>query len=111
MLRGHRIVVSAITYSEIRFGVTNPKSSPRHVLLVDTFFAPLDAVLPWVRAAVDANMEIKVARRQVGMPVDPNHTGIAGHAIAAGGYWLRILRVWLSGCWYWKNGLTDHKLI
>ena len=32
VLRGHRIVVSAITYSEMRFGATGPKASPRHVL-------------------------------------------------------------------------------
>ncbi|KGE45972.1 VagD, partial [Salmonella enterica subsp. enterica serovar Bareilly str. CFSAN000220] len=47
VLRGHRIVVSAITYSEMRFGATGPKASPRHVQLVDAFCARLDAVLPW----------------------------------------------------------------
>ena len=29
VLRGHRIVVSAITYAEMRFGATGPKASPR----------------------------------------------------------------------------------
>ena len=33
VLRGHRIVVSAITYAEMRFGATGPKASPRHVQL------------------------------------------------------------------------------
>lgn len=47
VLRGHRIVVSAITYSEMRFGATGPKASPRHVQLVDAFCERLDAVLPW----------------------------------------------------------------
>ena len=41
VLRGHRIVVSAITYSEMRFGATGPKASPRHVQLVDAFCARL----------------------------------------------------------------------
>ncbi len=50
VLRGHRIVVSAITYSEMRFGATGPKASPRHVQLVDEFCARLDAILPWDRA-------------------------------------------------------------
>ena len=72
VLRGQRIVVSAITYSEMRFGATGPKASPRHVELVDAFCARLDAILPWDRAAVDATTEIKVALR------------MAGHAIAAG---------------------------
>ncbi|WP_434057151.1 type II toxin-antitoxin system VapC family toxin, partial [Escherichia coli] len=82
-LRGHRIVVSAITYSEMRFGATGPKASPRHVQLVDAFCERLDAVLPWDRAAVDATTEIKVALRLAGTPIGPNDTAIAGHAIAA----------------------------
>jgi tRNA(fMet)-specific endonuclease VapC len=47
VLRGHRIVVLAITYSEMRFGATGPKISPRHVQLVDEFCARIDVVLPW----------------------------------------------------------------
>ncbi|EDR9398780.1 PIN domain-containing protein [Salmonella enterica subsp. enterica] len=84
VLRGHRIVISAITYSEIRFGATGPKASPRHVQLVEDFCARLDAILPWNRAAVDATTEIKVALRLTGAPLGPNDTAIAGHAIAAG---------------------------
>ncbi|EGN2330915.1 type II toxin-antitoxin system VapC family toxin, partial [Escherichia coli] len=80
VLRGQRIVVSAITYSEMRFGATGPKASPRHVELVDAFCARLDAILPWDRAAVDATTEIKVALRMAGTPIGPNDTAIAGHA-------------------------------
>ncbi len=46
VLRGDRIVVSAVTYAEMRFGATGPKASPRHIQLVDAFCARLDAVLP-----------------------------------------------------------------
>lgn len=42
VLRNHRIVVSAITYAEMRFGATGPKASPRHIALVDAFCARLD---------------------------------------------------------------------
>jgi tRNA(fMet)-specific endonuclease VapC len=80
VLRGQRIVVSAITYSEMRFGATGPKASPRHVELVDAFCARLDAILP-DRAAVDATTR-KVALRLAGTPIGPNDTAIAGHAIA-----------------------------
>lgn len=80
----HRIVVSAITYQEMRFGATGPKASPRHIELVDAFCARLYAVLPWDRAAVDATTDIKVALRLAGTPIGPNDTAIAGHAIAAG---------------------------
>lgn len=84
VLRNQRIVVSAITYSEMRFGATGPKASPRHIELVDAFCARLDAILPWDRAAVDATTEIKVALRMAGTPIGPNDTAIAGHAIATG---------------------------
>ncbi|EJK7328141.1 type II toxin-antitoxin system VapC family toxin [Escherichia coli] len=84
VLRNHRIVVSAITYAEMRFGATGPKASPRHIELVDAFCARLDAILPWDRAAVDATTNIKVALRTAGTPIGPNDTAIAGHAIAAG---------------------------
>ena len=86
VLRGHRIVVSAITYSEMRFGATGPKASPRHVQLVDAFCARLDAILPWDRAAVDATTVVKEATysRLAGTPIGPNDTAIAGHAIATG---------------------------
>jgi tRNA(fMet)-specific endonuclease VapC len=84
VLRNHRIVVSAITYAEMRFGAVGKKASPRHAQLVDAFCARLDAVLAWDRAAVDATTEIKVALAAAGTPVGPNDTAIAGHAIATG---------------------------
>ncbi|MBZ7128184.1 MAG: PIN domain-containing protein [Klebsiella grimontii] len=84
MLRGDRIVVSAVTYAEMRFGATGPKASPRHIQLVDALCARLDAVLPLEHSAVDATTDIKVALRLVGTPIGPNDTAIAGHAIAAG---------------------------
>lgn len=84
VLRNHRIVVSAITYSEMRFGASGPKASPRHIQLVDAFCARLDAILHWDRAAVDATTDIKVALRQAGTPIGPNDTAIAGHAVSVG---------------------------
>lgn len=84
VLRNHRIVVSAITYAEMRFGAIGKKASPRHTHLVETFCARLDAVLAWDRAAVDATTAIKAALAGAGTPIGPNDTAIAGHAIAAG---------------------------
>lgn len=84
VLRNHRIVVSAITYAEMRFGAIGKKASPRHDHLVDAFCARLDAILPWDRAAVDATAEVKVALTAAGTPIGPNDTAIAGHAVAAG---------------------------
>ena len=84
VLRNHRIVVSAITYAEMRFGAIGKKASPRHAKLVEAFCSRLDAILPWDRAAVDATTEIKSALSAAGTPIGPNDTGIAGHAISAG---------------------------
>lgn len=60
------------------------ESGPAAQQLAEAFCAHLDAVLPWDRAAVDATTEIKLALRLAGMPIGPNDTAIAGHAIAAG---------------------------
>ncbi|MBB1584696.1 type II toxin-antitoxin system VapC family toxin [Serratia sp. OS31] len=84
VLRNHRIVVSAITYAEMRFGAVGKKASPRHAQLVDAFCARLDAILPWDRAAADATTEIKAAMAAAGTPIGLNDTAIAGHAIATG---------------------------
>ena len=84
VLRNHRIVVSAITYAEMRFGATGPKASPRHIALVDAFCARLDAILPWDCAAVDATAIIRMALQAAGTPIGPNDTAIAGHAVSVG---------------------------
>lgn len=84
VLRRHRIVVSAITYAEMRFGCTGKKASPRHAQLVDAFCSRLDAVLAWDRAAVDATTEIRAVLAAAGTPIGSNDAAIAGHAIAPG---------------------------
>ncbi|MDR0247694.1 MAG: type II toxin-antitoxin system VapC family toxin [Burkholderiales bacterium] len=80
----HKIVVSAITYAEIRFGTVGKKSSPKHGLLVDEFVKRLDAVLPWDKAAVDATVSIKKALAASGTPIGGNDAAIAGHALSVG---------------------------
>ncbi|WP_369605426.1 PIN domain-containing protein [Enterobacter asburiae] len=82
VLRGHRIVVSAITWAEISQAAREAGAATQQ--LADAFAARLDAILPWDRAAVDATTEMKVALRLAGTPVGPNDTAIAGLAIAAG---------------------------
>lgn len=78
-----RIVVSAITYAEMRYGAIGKKASPRHTHMVDEFVTRLDAILPWDLAAVDAAAAIKAHLSATGSPIGANDTAIAGHAIAA----------------------------
>jgi tRNA(fMet)-specific endonuclease VapC len=80
----HRIVISAITYAELRFGAIGKKASPKHNLIVDQFMERIDAVLPWDIAAVEATAMIKRYLAERGTPIGANDAAIAGNAIAAG---------------------------
>lgn len=82
--QGNRIVISAVTYAEMRFGQIGKKASAKHKMLVDEFVKRLDAVLPWDQRAVDATVEVMRTLAEVGTPIGPNDTAIAGHAIASG---------------------------
>ncbi|MFT0182694.1 type II toxin-antitoxin system VapC family toxin, partial [Pseudomonas benzopyrenica] len=80
--RGNRIVISAITYAEMRYGQIGKKASPKHKGLVDEFVRRLDGVIPWDLRAVDATVVVMRQLNAAGTPIGPNDTAIAGHAIA-----------------------------
>jgi len=82
--RGNRIVISAITYAEMRYGQVGKKASPQHKVLVDEFVRRLDAVIAWDLRAVDTTVEVMRQLNAAGTPIGPNDTAIAGHAIAIG---------------------------
>lgn len=81
--RGNRIVVSAVTYAEMRYGQIGKKASAKHKSLVDEFVQRLDAVLPWDMQAVDATVELMRVLAKAGTPIGANDSAIAGHAIAS----------------------------
>ena len=80
----HRVVISAITYQEMQYGLLGKKASPKHAVMVSEFLKRVDDVLPWDRRAVDATTEIKKQLMAKGAPIGNNDTAIAGHAIATG---------------------------
>ena len=82
--RNNRIVISAITYAEMRYGQVGKKASAKHKTLVDEFVKRLDEVLPWDQRAVDATIEVKLELTKTGLVIGENDTAIAGHAIASG---------------------------
>jgi len=82
--RGNRIVVSAITYAEMRYGQIGKKASPKHKVLVNEFVRRLDGVIPWDLGAVDATVLVMRQLNAAATPIGPNDTAIAGHAIAIG---------------------------
>ena len=89
VLQGHvenkdRLVVSAITYAELRFGAIGKKASPKHSIIVDQFMERIDGVLPWDKESVDATATIKKYLASQGTPIGPNDAAIAGNAVAVG---------------------------
>lgn len=80
----HRIVISAITYAEMKFGSIGKKASPKHAMLVSEFVKRVDEVLPWGSDAVDVTTDIKRHLAEQGTPIGGNDAAIAGHAIASG---------------------------
>ena len=77
-----RIVISAITYAELRFGAIGKKASPKHNLIVNEFLQRIDAVLAWDQDAVEVTAKIKKVLRDQGRPIGNNDIMIAGHAIS-----------------------------
>jgi tRNA(fMet)-specific endonuclease VapC len=85
VLRNHRIVVSAMTYSEMRFGATGPKASR--------------ATFSWLTRSAPASMPSAGPRRGghqprtlkwrclAGTPIGPNDTLIAGRHCRRCRYW------------------------
>ncbi len=78
-----RIVVSAITYAEMRFGAIGKKASPKHNIIVNEFMERIDSVLAWDQDAVEATTQIKKDLSVKGTPIGANDAAIAGHAIAS----------------------------
>jgi tRNA(fMet)-specific endonuclease VapC len=78
----NRIVISAITYAEMRYGAIGKKASPKHSLWVDEFVQRLDDVLAWGVTAVDAALIVKKHLNDTGKLIGENDIAIAGHAIS-----------------------------
>ena len=84
VVSGHQVVVSAITYAELRFGAASKKASPTIAGVVSEFIERLDGVLAWDKAAVESSTTVKADLESRGTPIGHNDTLIAGHAIATG---------------------------
>jgi tRNA(fMet)-specific endonuclease VapC len=77
------ILISAITYAEMRFGAVRKKVSPKHQVIVDEFVERIDEVVPFDKSAVDRSAGIRKFLSDRGMQIGINDTMIAGHALAA----------------------------
>ncbi|UQB43312.1 type II toxin-antitoxin system VapC family toxin [Thiomicrospira microaerophila] len=81
---GHRIVISAITYQAMHYGLLGKKASPKHALLVAEFLKRIDDILAWDKEAVDTTVLIQKTLIAEGLMIGNNDTAITGHAISSG---------------------------
>ncbi len=79
-----KIIISSITYAELRFGAIGKKASPKHNVIVDEFMERIDSVLAWDKEAVEATAMIKKVLGDAGQMIGNNDAMIAGHAISSG---------------------------
>ena len=78
------LVISAITYAELRFGAVGKKASPKHDIIVSEFVDRVDIILPFDRFAVEKTAELKKYLASKGTPIGNNDSMIAGHALSMG---------------------------
>lgn len=81
---GSAIVISSLTYAELRLGAERSAAAAKHHRLIDLFCERLSAVLPWDAAAADEYARVQAALWAAGTPIGVNDTMIAGHALSAG---------------------------
>ncbi len=81
---GNRIVISTITYAEMRYGQIGKKASPKLGPAIDEFVRRLDGILPWDAATVDKTLEVRQQLAALGTPIGNNDAAIAAHALATG---------------------------
>ncbi|PJG60229.1 PIN domain-containing protein [Aeromonas cavernicola] len=81
---GNRIVISTITYAEMRYGQIGKKASPKLGPAIDEFVRRLDGILPWDAATVDQTLDVRQQLAALGTPIGNNDAAIAAHALTAG---------------------------
>ena len=81
---GDLLVISAITYAELRFGASAAQASPRLARMIDGLVTRLNGVLAWDASAVDETDRIRVELRRQSIVISPEDAAIAGHALSVG---------------------------
>lgn len=77
------LVISSITYAELRLGAERSATAAKYHQLIDLFCERLNSVLAWDRAAADHFARLQAALLAAGTPIGANDAMIAGHALSA----------------------------
>jgi tRNA(fMet)-specific endonuclease VapC len=75
--------ISAVTYSEILYGLHRRPEAVRLRRLVKAFLE-VTAVMPWDKPAAEAHARIRAALAAAGTPIGNADEMIAGHALSPG---------------------------
>lgn len=79
---GHPIVISSITYAEMRFGAIGKKANPIHNVWIDEIVNRIDNILSFDKEAVDESTIIRKYLSDKGVLIGYNDSLIAGHAVS-----------------------------
>lgn len=77
------LLISAITYMELRRGACNPKASPKLHQTIDQFLQRIHGILPFGRVAAEFSGRVYGQLAAQGQLIGNNDIGIAGHCLAA----------------------------
>ena len=80
---GSKIVISAMSYSELLFGAKMPKAPKRWLDALDKFVPGLDGILPVDAKVIEKGADIQYELRKKGKQIGVNDAIIAAHAITA----------------------------
>ncbi|MYC80889.1 MAG: type II toxin-antitoxin system VapC family toxin [Acidobacteria bacterium] len=81
---GDELVISAVTYAELRSGAERSLSAGRYNHAIRLFCDRLNSVLAWDMAAADEFATLQGKLFRVGKPIGRNDTMIAAHALTLG---------------------------
>ena len=75
--------ISAITWSELCFGLALRPEATRLAQLLQTF-GRVARILPWDAQAAERHAQVRAAQRQKGLPIGDFDEMIAAHALSVG---------------------------
>ena len=81
---GSTLVISSITYAELRLGAQRSDAAAKHHRFIDWFCERLNAVLSWDASAAEHYARLQAELFAAGTPIGQNDAMIAGHALSTG---------------------------
>ncbi len=81
---GHEIIISSITYAELRLGAKRAANSKSLLKMIALFCERLDDVCAWDKSAAEHFSDLQAFLLSEGTPIGINDTLIAAHGLSLG---------------------------